>query len=786
MIVRSNMPFFQVKNTNYMVKIICILFAVFMIAGCVAQDAQSPKTEEPQHTKTDEVEKRAEIISGRQINAIFMKQTDQAIEIDIQGNQKLSWSSIKQDFPFGIAVYFTDTKISNDFETPPSEYKSIGDFIVTYADKEETIVKVEILLTQDLNYEVKEVDNTLKVSLSSAPDQNMEMANKSVETLSSASVENMSKTEAVSENSMIVPKKTATMTNIEFNTMEDGKSDIVVQTNHPVKYDIAQGKDGKLYLNLYNTVIPYYHQRALLTHYFKSAVESLMPLQLPGKKKNAKIEIQTRDNVPYRIVQDQNIISIFFEPSRIEPPVFAKSKKQVISGEQTQMAKVPAQETQPLQMKPNKRVDEKKTAEEQMFGAKKEYTGEKIKLDFYETDIKNVIRILRSVGGLNFAIDKDVSGKVTLSLEEPVPWDQVLDLVLKMNNLGQKKEGNVIRIATLSTISKEEKSFQDMIAAKKKSLQQQESIEPLVTEYIPINYSDAETDIKPHISQMLTDDRGRISVDQRTNMVIITDIQSKVDQAKEIIYRLDKVTPQIMIEAKVVEVTKDFSRELGLGLGFTKSQTAPTGRERDFNVALNSPLAAPVNTGSFNFYRILGSNFLSLNAQIAASETKGDIKIVSSPRILTLDNKKAKIKQGLEVAYEEKAEGGGTSVKFKSIDLLLEVTPHVTPDSRISMTIFLTKNDIGDIISGIPSLSTNEAETELLVNDRDTIIIGGIVKTTQTDSSTGTPFLSGIPILGRLFRTDLNKDKRNELLIFITPSIVQLEQKRNKFIKPSN
>jgi len=234
-----------------------------------------------------------------------------------------------------------------------------------------------------------------------------------------------------------------------------------------------------------------------------------------------------------------------------------------------------------------------------------------------------------------------------------------------------------------------------------------------------------------------------------------------------------------MIEAKVVEVTKNFSRELGIGLSLTE-RNAPTTGVSDFTIALNNPISSP-STGSINFFRLFGSSLTSLNAQITASEIKGDVKIVSSPRILTLDNKSAKIKQGLEFAYLERDDTGGSSVKFKNIDLLLEVTPHVTPDKRIGMNIHLTKNDIDSITNGIPSLATNEAETELLVNNNDTIVIGGIVKTTDNKSTSGTPFLSGIPILGRLFRTDTDTDNRNELLIFITPSIVQLEQKRNTF-----
>jgi type IV pilus assembly protein PilQ len=238
-----------------------------------------------------------------------------------------------------------------------------------------------------------------------------------------------------------------------------------------------------------------------------------------------------------------------------------------------------------------------------------------------------------------------------------------------------------------------------------------------------------------------------------------------------------------MIEAKIVEVTKNFTRELGLGLTLTQTrvETPSIGRDRSFELALNSPVGAPTNQGSFNFWRILGSNYLNLTAQIAASESKGDVKVVSSPRIFTLDNTTATIKQGLEVPFLERDDSGGSSVKFKNVDLLLEVTPHVTPDKRIAMHVFVTKNDIAAVTNGVPSLSTNEAETELLINNNDTIVIGGIVKTTHEDSSTGTPILSDIPYLGRLFRTDTDTQNRNELLIFITPKIVLLDQKKNDF-----
>ena len=764
---------------NMMINILSFLFTIFLLAGCAAQKTENTKTAEQDQVKSQTQQARTNVENERQISSVNVDMLDQGIMISIMGNQKLVYTSIKQSFPFGIAVYLPETKISSDFRNNVKENEFISNVVANYADKEMTTAKIEILLKKDLDYEVTEAADILKFVLSQPIGKDQLQEKSKPEPLLSLDGKKSSGTPA-KDTAVKIPTQTATITNIEFNAMEDGKSNIVVETNHPVKYDITLGSKEKLYLNLYNTIIPNIHKRPLLTQYFKSAVESLMPVEIPGKQKNSKIEINIRDLVPYRVVQDQNTISLYFDPTTLEPPVFAKAKKTVSSNVQTETIDLKKKEPTPQGGKPPELAEKPKTLEEEMYGPKKKYSGEKIKLDFYETDIKNVFRILRSVGGLNFAIDKDVEGKVTLALEDPVPWDQVLDLVLKMNNLGQKEEGNVIRIATLDTIRKEEKFLQEAFTERKKSLDDKESLEPLVTEYIPINYSDAEIDIKPHIDQILTKGRGKISVDKRTNMIIVTDIQSKIDQVKETIYRLDKVTPQIMIEAKVVEVTKNFTRELGLGLGIGKPYTKlPT--DKDFSIALNYPSSGPANTGAFNFYNVLGVDFLHLQAQISASETKGDVKVISSPRILTLDNKKAKIKQGLEFAYLERDSAGGSSVKFKNIDLLLEVTPHVTPDRRISMMVYLTKNDIDSITNGVPSLATNEAQTELLVNDNDTIVIGGIVKTTDNKSNSGTPLLSDIPVLGRLFRTDINKDNRNELLIFLTPSVIQLEQKRNNF-----
>ena len=360
-----------------------------------------------------------------------------------------------------------------------------------------------------------------------------------------------------------------------------------------------------------------------------------------------------------------------------------------------------------------------------------------------------------------------------------MPWDQVLDLVLKMNGLGRKYENNVIRIATIDTLKKEEQDLQETLEARKKALEQKKSLEPLMTEYIPINYSDATADIQPNITPLLSPERGTISVDKRTNMIIVTDTREKIEQIRDMIYRLDTVTPQIMIEAKVVEVNKNFSRTIGVGLNFSNDATVTSGFTDDFNISINKPSGGG-GSADISFFRLFGSSRAALNARLDASEELGDVRIVSSPRILTLDNKMAKIKQGVEYAYLERDDSGGSSVAYKDIDLLLEVTPHVTPDQRISMTVRLTKNDIAGITStGAPTLSTNEAQTELLVNNNDTVVIGGIVKSRTNKDNKSLPWLSQVPVLNVIMGTDLKEEERNELLIFLTPTIVQLEQKRN-------
>jgi type IV pilus assembly protein PilQ len=724
---------FFCRNTMFERILIMILT---LGAGCTPLTSEAPLPSE--RLIQEETQNRINLL-----HEVDMSTSVDQINIYIKTDQTPTFTAIKQDFPLGVAVYLPDTIFSPDFISTDRVVYPVKSIQAQYADQAETTVKVDVLMSQDLPYEIEEQAHGLRVVLYLAS------SGKQSASVSGPEMK-ISQQEQIRPH-IFVPSAgsaLARVTGIEFTHDESGFADIQVITSDPVSYDIAWQTDNRLDLILYKTRIPEHFQQPIPSRDAGIAVDGITPVPGGTDDVDARIGILIREKVPYRVVQDENRIFLRFDPGNAVQP----------AGKQAARANLESTET-----------------------AGPKYFGEKIKLDFYDTDIKNAFRILRSVSGLNFAVDKDVQGKVTMTLEKPVPWDQVLDLVLKMNGLGKKMEGDVVRIATIQTLRQEEKNEQETIAARKKAREQKKSLEPLVTEYIPISYSNAKADIEQQIINLLTPDRGTVSVDQRNNMIIVTDTRETVDRIQEMIYRLDTVTPQIMIEVKVVEVTKDFSRSIGVGWNLTNDPSLSSGFINDMNVSVNTPVGGGGVSGDFSFFRLFGSSVTALNAKLVASETQGDARIVSSPRILTLNNKTARIKQGQEIAYLERDDAGGSAVNFKNVDLLLEVTPQVTPDKRISMRVFLTKNDVAGFTSeGVPFLATNEAETELLVNDNETVVIGGIVKTTLNEGKAGLPFLTGIPILGNmLLGSSKKEDKRNELLIFLSPSIVQLEQKRH-------
>lgn len=417
-------------------------------------------------------------------------------------------------------------------------------------------------------------------------------------------------------------------------------------------------------------------------------------------------------------------------------------------------------------------------------GAEKSYVGQKVTLEFKDADIKNIFRVIAEVSGYNMIIDNSVGGKVTLRLVN-VPWDQALDLILDTNGLGMTKVGNVIRVLPVAMIKKEEEA---KVAAKKSK----EKLEDLLTKLIPISYGKA-ADITARIKSVMSE-RGTAEVDDRTNTIILKDIKKSIEDAEKLVRSLDEPTPQIVIEARIVEASTNFSRNLGIQWGAGYAADAAHGNPTGYyfpnsysisgggggSFALNPPATGGVGAG-VNGGGVVGINFgsinntLNLDLRLSALETQGWGKVISSPKVVTLDNKAATIEQGFDIPYQTTS-SSGTQTEFKAATLKLEVTPHATPDNRLNLKVTVNK-DAPTLTfassAGVPSILKNKAVTELLVKDGETTVIGGIYQTTKGETETYTPFLGKIPIIGWLFKSKTVEDKNTELLIFITPRVVR-------------
>jgi type IV pilus assembly protein PilQ len=422
-------------------------------------------------------------------------------------------------------------------------------------------------------------------------------------------------------------------------------------------------------------------------------------------------------------------------------------------------------------------------AKKEDITVRKRYVGRKVSLDFQDADLSNVLRLLADVSGFNIVIGEGVKGKVTLKLIN-VPWDQALDIVLKMSNLGQIREGNIIRVATLSDIAKQQDEEAHAKDARIKA-------EDLVTKVISVNYAKVD-DLAKTMKKYLSP-RGEVDVDARTNTLIIKDIDREINEAVALVRRLDERTPQVQIEARIVQADTAFAQSLGIQWGVAFSGTNKNGVfgiqginsagtpppfgtfAPDFAVnlpaAVNGITAVP--SAGFNFGRF--TNYpINLDLRLSAGELDGLTHTISSPKVTTLNNVKAKIEQGQSIPYPSSSPNNGTTTTFVDANLSLEVTPHITPDQSIIMNVKATRDSLGSFSSPAgPSIARRSALTQVLVRDHETTVIGGIFEDEKIDTTTGIPFLSRIPILGWLFKSQSNTDTKTELLIFLTPTIVK-------------
>ncbi|MEZ1317264.1 type IV pilus secretin PilQ [Pseudomonas fluorescens] len=412
------------------------------------------------------------------------------------------------------------------------------------------------------------------------------------------------------------------------------------------------------------------------------------------------------------------------------------------------------------------------------------YSGEKLSLNFQDIDVRSVLQLIADFTNLNLVASDTVQGGITLRLQN-VPWDQALDLVLKTKGLDKRKIGNVLLVAPADEIAARERQELE-------SQKQIAELAPLRRELLQVNYAKAADIAKLFQSvtsaEAKVDERGSITVDERTNNIIAYQTQDRLDELRRIVAQLDIPVRQVMIEARIVEANVDYDKSLGVRWGGSvqnKGNWNTSGVSNGANASstigtpgstsTNSPfvdMGTSANTSGIGIAFITDNVLLDL--ELTAMEKTGNGEIVSQPKVVTSDKETAKILKGTEIPYQEAASSGATSVSFKEASLSLEVTPQITPDNRIIMEVKVTKDepDYLNKVQDVPPIKKNEVNAKVLVNDGETIVIGGVFSNTQSKVVDKVPFLGDVPYLGRLFRRDVVSEKKSELLVFLTPRIM--------------
>ncbi|WP_434561070.1 type IV pilus secretin PilQ [Pseudomonas sp. R1-6] len=410
------------------------------------------------------------------------------------------------------------------------------------------------------------------------------------------------------------------------------------------------------------------------------------------------------------------------------------------------------------------------------------YNGEKLSLNFQDIEVRSVLQLIADFTNLNLVASDTVQGGITLRLQN-VPWDQALDLVLKTKGLDKRKVGNVLLVAPADEIAARERQELE-------SQKQIADLAPLRRELLQVNYAKAADIAKLFQSvtsaEAKADERGTITVDERTNNIIAYQTQDRLDELRRIVAQLDIPVRQVMIEARIVEANVDYDKSLGVRWGGSiqnkgnwNSSGVTTGDSTTIgtpgSTGTNQPfvdLGASGNTSGIGIAFITDNVLLDL--ELTAMEKTGNGEIVSQPKVVTSDKETAKILKGTEIPYQEASSSGATSVSFKEASLSLEVTPQITPDNRIIMEVKVTKDepDYLNKVQDVPPIKKNEVNAKVLVNDGETIVIGGVFSNTQSKVVDKVPFLGDVPYLGRLFRRDVVSEKKSELLVFLTPRIM--------------
>jgi len=532
--------------------------------------------------------------------------------------------------------------------------------------------------------------------------------------------------------------------NVDFRRGEDGQGRVIITLSDPsIPVDLQQ-QGGKVVVDFYRARLPKELERRLDVLDFATPVKTIDTFT---KGENVHMVITPMGEYEYLAYQSGNQFTI----------------------EVRELTK--------------EEVEEKKKDE---FG----YSGERLSLNFQDIEVRSVLQLIADFTGINIVVSDTVGGSLTLRLKN-VPWDQALDIILKTKGLAMRQTGNVMLVAPSEEIAAREK-------LELESQKQIEELEPLYSEFIQINYAKADNiaELLKSADTTLLSDRGMATIDERTNTLLVQDIASKLAEVRKLVARLDIPVRQVLIESRIVVAKNDFSRDLGVKFGLSKRTRynddhvlvvggaqeggvitgedstgfeVPAGSGAD-GLLVDLPVIGATSSVGLAIGK-LGSHLLQL--ELSAMEAEGTGEVISSPRVLTSNQKPAFIESGVEIPYQEATSSGATNVSFKKAVLSLNVTPQITPDDRIIMDLQVNKDSVGEVFLGVPSIDTNEISTQVLVDNGETLVLGGIYEQTRADEIDRVPFFGELPLVDWMFKQTRTVDDKAELLIFVTPKIVK-------------
>jgi type IV pilus assembly protein PilQ len=557
------------------------------------------------------------------------------------------------------------------------------------------------------------------------------------------------------------PARDSRVTDVDFRRGENGEGRVIVTLSDPKAPVDVSSEGGQVKIQIRNTQLPENLRRRLDVTDFATPVQIVDAVQ---QGPNIAISIAAKGNYDYLAYQADQTLTVNVNP-----------------------------------------ITEKDLAgREDVF----KYKGEKLSLNFQDIEVRSVLQLIADFTDLNLVASDTVSGRITLRLKN-VPWDQALELILKTKGLDKRQVGNVLLVAPAAEIAAREK-------LELENQRQISELAPLRTDFIQVRYASAGELYKLFSTSATSNKggagaagaatggaaggrnsivsaRGSVIVDERTNAIILTDTADRLEEFRKVIAQLDVPVRQVLIESRIVTASTNYDQELGIRWGGasianSNGTTIKTGGSLNTlnelqNIIVSgagqvtSPddlvvdLGVAAASSSFGI-GFTGSDYL-VDLELTALEVDGRAQVVARPKVITADKQTATIESGTEIPYQEASSSGATSVSFKNAVLSLEVTPQITPDDRIIMTLKVNQDSVGQVFNGVPSIDTNQVKTQVLVDNAQTVVLGGIFKDSVTQATEKTPFLGDLPYVGRLFRRTLDKNEKQELLIFITPRIIQ-------------